>query len=97
MTINMSVSEVLQMAVDYYTLDVNVFESKYPVRPPDKECPHGFIIPCWVELAREALAETGVEPCNGTPGGPQAHEQGSIPSSDGSESGSIRARWAFRS
>ncbi len=44
--------EILQMAVDYYTLTAIEFENKYPIRPPEK--PN---IPCWVELAIKALSE----------------------------------------
>lgn len=38
------------MAVDYYTINVNAFEEKYPIRPPEKEDE-----PCWVAWAKKAL------------------------------------------
>lgn len=45
----------LQMAVDYYTLPVNEFEDKYPVRPPEpKELAGGG---CWTAVARAVLAK----------------------------------------
>lgn len=48
---DMTVQEVLQMAVDYHTLSATAFEDKYPIRPPEKKNE-----PCWVEWAKKALA-----------------------------------------
>lgn len=55
----MTDKEVLQMVVDYYSLDADAFENKYYMQVPPPRLVGKTIVPGYVSLAEKACGREG--------------------------------------